>query len=226
MIDHMYSGAQQKPQVQPARYLVGNAVSNAYQQWGKRFFDIVVAIAVTAGVLVWAIPLIGLIIRLESAGPVLFVQKRSGRNGRQFACIKFRTMKYVRNATFEQAIYGDLRVTRVGKFLRKSNLDELPQFLNVLAGHMSVIGPRPHPLPLDEKYWYTLPGYRERYTVRPGITGLAQSRGSRGETTKRYQMGQRVRYDHLYIRRQSPWLDAKICWWTVKSAVNGNKNAW
>ncbi|GAB4050349.1 hypothetical protein GCM10028810_44450 [Spirosoma litoris] len=135
-------------------------------------------------------------------------------------------MTYDRNAQFRQATRNDQRVTRLGKFLRRTNLDEMPQFLNVLMGHMSIVGPRPHPLPLDAEHWHTLPGYKERYAVRPGITGLAQARGARGETDELYKMKQRVRYDHLYIRRQSSRLDAKICWWTIKSAILGNKNAW
>lgn len=192
----------------------------------KRSFDLVVAGLVTVSVLIWLIPLFALLIRLTSAGPALFVQVRSGRNGRVFPCLKFRTMTYDRGAQFRQATRNDARVTRIGRFLRRTNLDELPQFLNVLAGHMSVVGPRPHPLPLDARHWDTLPGYRERYSVRPGITGLAQARGARGETDELYKMKIRVRYDHLYIRRQSARLDAKICWWTVKAAILGNKNAW
>ncbi|GAB3702664.1 hypothetical protein GCM10027592_32300 [Spirosoma flavus] len=135
-------------------------------------------------------------------------------------------MTYDTNATFRQATQNDMRVTRIGKVLRKTNLDEMPQFLNVLAGHMSVVGPRPHPLPLDAKHWETMPGYRERYVVKPGITGLAQARGARGETEQEHKMKVRVRYDHFYIRRQSTRLDAKICWWTVLAAIRGNKNAW
>ena len=192
----------------------------------KRLFDITIACLVTGCILIWLIPLLVLLIKLSSPGPALFVQMRTGRNGRIFPCLKFRTMTYERNAQFRQAIQNDLRVTRIGRFLRKSNLDEMPQFLNVLAGHMSIVGPRPHPIPLDAQHWHTLPGYKERYTVRPGITGLAQARGARGATDELYKMKLRVRYDHLYIRRQSTRLDTRICWWTVKAAIYGNKNAW
>ena len=192
----------------------------------KRTFDLLVAGAVTAVVLVWLVPLVSLLIKLGSRGPALYIQRRTGRNGKDFPCLKFRTMLYQKNDPFRQATLNDNRVTRVGKFLRKTNLDEMPQFLNVLAGHMSVVGPRPHPIPLDDMHWDTLPGYKERYSVRPGITGLAQARGARGETEVLYKMKLRVRYDHLYIRRQSTRLDAKIIWWTVKSALSGNKNAW
>ena len=192
----------------------------------KRVFDMVVALLVTVSVLIWLIPLLGLLIKLTSPGPVLFVQLRTGRNGRVFPCLKFRTMTYSRNAGFKQATRNDQRVTRIGKFLRKTSLDEMPQFLNVLAGHMSIVGPRPHALPHDAQYWHTMPAYRERYAVRPGITGLAQVRGARGETNEAYKMKMRVQYDFLYIRRQSIRLDAKICWWTVKTAFKGNTNVW
>ncbi|WP_461080580.1 sugar transferase [Spirosoma flavus] len=192
----------------------------------KRLFDLLIAGLVTASILIWLIPLLALLIRATSSGPPLFIQLRTGRNGRVFPCLKFRTMTYDTNATFRQATQNDMRVTRIGKVLRKTNLDEMPQFLNVLAGHMSVVGPRPHPLPLDAKHWETMPGYRERYVVKPGITGLAQARGARGETEQEHKMKVRVRYDHFYIRRQSTRLDAKICWWTVLAAIRGNKNAW
>lgn len=192
----------------------------------KRVFDLIISSIVTISILVWLIPLVGLFIRLNSPGPILFVQVRTGRNGKTFKCLKLRTMKHSRNTEFKQATQNDLRVTRLGKFLRRTNLDEMPQFLNVLAGHMSIVGPRPHPIQLDAQHWDTLPGYRERYAVKPGITGLAQARGARGETDELYKMQQRVRYDHWYIRRQSYRLDLKICWWTVKGALRGNKNAW
>lgn len=192
----------------------------------KRMFDLTVASMVSLMVLIWLLPLLALLIKISSPGPVLFVQLRTGMRGRVFPCLKLRTMRYDPEAQFRQATRNDLRVTRLGRFLRRTNLDEMPQFLNVLAGHMSIVGPRPHPIPLDAQHWHTLPGYKERYIVRPGITGLAQARGARGETDELYKMKLRIRYDHLYIRRQSSRLDATICWWTVKSALFGNKNAW
>lgn len=191
----------------------------------KRTFDLLIAGLVTVSILIWLIPLVALLIKLSSPGPALYIQLRSGRQGRVFPCLKFRTMTYEKNATFRQATINDRRVTRIGKFLRRTNLDEMPQFLNVLAGHMSIVGPRPHPLPLDAQHWDTLAGYKERYIVRPGITGLAQVRGARGETAETYRMKSRVRYDHLYIRHQSTRLDATICWWTIKTAIKGDKNA-
>ncbi len=192
----------------------------------KRVFDIVMATAVALLILTWLIPLLALLIKLTSKGPALFVQVRSGLNGEQFKCLKFRTMAHNPDAQFQQASKNDYRVTPVGRILRKTNLDEVPQFLNVLAGQMSLVGPRPHPLPLDAKYWDTMPRYAERYNVKPGITGLAQVRGARGETAHLGQMRNRVRYDHLYIQRQSLMLDIRICWWTIKAALHGNPNAW
>lgn len=191
----------------------------------KRGFDLLVAGVVTAFILVWLFPIVALLIKLTSKGPVLFVQMRNGYKGTIFPCLKFRTMTYERDATFRQATVNDLRVTRIGRFLRRTNLDEMPQFLNVLAGHMSVVGPRPHPLPLDAEHWHTLPGYKDRYLVKPGITGLAQVRGARGETAEVHKMKVRVMYDHLYIRQQSIRLDTKICWWTITSTLKGDENA-
>lgn len=200
--------------------------SRSFTALQKRVFDLVVAGSVTVFVLSWLIPILGVMIWLSSPGPPIFVQVRSGRRGSQFRCLKFRTMTYVKNAEFSQATRNDLRVTRLGRVLRQTNLDEMPQFLNVLAGHMSIVGPRPHPLPLDAQYWHSLPGYKDRYAVKPGITGLAQARGARGETGETYKMKIRVQYDHLYIKRQSILFDTKICWWTVQAALGGNKNAW
>ena len=198
----------------------------AWDLHAKRFMDLMVAGLVAVTVLVWLFPLLILLIRLTSKGPAIFVQVRSGRGGEQFPCFKFRTMTHRPNAEFQQASKFDSRVTPIGRILRKTNLDETPQFLNVLLGQMSLVGPRPHPLPLDAQYWDTLPGYRDRYAVKPGITGLAQVRGARVETGKPFQMKHRVRYDHLYIRQQSPMLDLRICLWTVKAALKGNQNAW
>lgn len=193
---------------------------------GKRFVDLVIAGLVTLFVLSWLLPVLSVLICFTSRGPALYMQLRTGRNGRAFRFIKFRTMTYERNAAFRQAIVDDCRITPVGRWLRRTNIDEMPQFLNVLWGDMSVVGPRPHPLALDAQHWYTLPGYPDRYAVKPGITGLAQVRGCRGETSQLIKMQHRVRYDQLYIRRQSVGFDLKICWWTVIKTIQGDEKAY
>jgi putative colanic acid biosynthesis UDP-glucose lipid carrier transferase len=210
----------------PVYKLENNVTQPIANRVMKRVFDIVIAAFVTSAVLVWLVPILGFLIRLSSPGPIIFLQTRTGRNGKPFLCFKFRTMKYEKGATFSQAKLKDSRVTKIGEFLRRTNLDEMPQFINVLLGDMSLVGPRPHPLLLDEQYWNKIDGYAHRYHVRPGITGLAQVRGARGETSKEHQMQHRVRYDQLYIRRQSPWLDVKICWWTIKSMITGQTKGW
>ncbi|WP_460979719.1 sugar transferase [Spirosoma knui] len=197
-----------------------------YQHAGKRVFDICFSLLVIVLVLSWLIPLLGILIKLDSAGPVFFAQIRTGYRRNLFYCLKFRTMSHDPNAPFKQATKQDIRVTRLGRFLRKTNLDEMPQFLNVLIGNMSIVGPRPHPIQLDDQYWNTLPKYRSRYRTKPGITGLAQVRGCRGETDKVIKMAHRLKYDRLYNRKQSLGLDLKICYWTVLKMVTGDKTAW
>ncbi|MFD1144952.1 sugar transferase [Larkinella insperata] len=207
-------------------YVVSETTAKKSQPAVKRCFDIIVSLLVAIFILSWLLPLIGILIRLESKGPVLFVQLRSGINGRPFPCLKFRTMRHQKNASFKQATQNDIRVTKIGRILRKTNMDELPQVLNVLAGHMSIVGPRPHPIPLDVQYLPLIPEYKHRFAVKPGITGLAQSKGFRGETAELNQMRHRVRYDVWYTKYASLSLDIKICWWTIEKMVKGNKNAW
>ena len=198
----------------------------SYVFW-KRCFDLLIAGLVTVFVLAWLIPILGLLISIESRGPIIFVQLRTGKNGRRFRCLKFRTMTYERNAAFKQVVQQDARVTRIGKYLRKSNIDEMPQFLNVLAGSMSIVGPRPHAIDHDAKYWHHLPNYPKRYSVRPGITGLAQVRGARGVTEEHNsKMYDRLRYDLFYIKKRTLWQYVKICWWTIEAMYKGDENAY
>ena len=197
-----------------------------YTRTGKRIVDVVIAGLVTVFILSWMIPLVGALIWLESAGPVFFIQGRSGRKGKEFACLKFRTMHQTpKGAGFQQTQRNDARVTWMGRFLRRTNLDEMPQFINVLLGDMSLVGPRPHAVPHDAMHWASA-AYRERYWVRPGITGLAQIRGARGATSHQQSMDHRVRYDHFYIPRQTFLLDMKICVWTLDLMLRGDRNAW
>lgn len=199
--------------------------TNSFDFVGKRLFDILFSLVITILILSWMIPLVSAIIYLTSPGPALFLQWRTGHNRRHFRCIKFRTMYHQPDSPFKQATRNDLRVTRFGAFLRRTNLDEMPQFLNVLWGDMSVVGPRPHAVQHDAQHW-GMQGYSDRYCVRPGITGLAQVRGCRGETSELIRMKHRLRYDRYYIRKATLLLDLRICWWTAKQMLKGNINAW
>lgn len=198
-----------------------------YTRFGKRCVDLLIASLVLILILSWLIPIIGLLILLESKGPVFFKQARSGRKAKAFYCLKFRTMVHVseHKGTFRQTARNDERVTRLGRFLRRTNLDEMPQFINVLLGDMSLVGPRPHAVPHDALHWDSA-AYRERYWVKPGITGLAQIRGARGATGMTQRMDHRVKYDHLYIPNQSLLFDLKICLHTLKLMFKGDIHAW
>ncbi|SOD78863.1 sugar transferase [Spirosoma fluviale] len=197
---------------------------NTYR-W-KRLFDLVIASLVMLFILSWLIPLISLFIILTSRGPAIFRQTRSGLHGQHFTCYKFRTMQWPNSdGPFRQASKDDTRVTGLGKFLRRTNLDETPQFINVLLGDMSIVGPRPHPIQLDAQFWLSLPGYSHRYKVRPGITGLAQARGCRGETGNPLKMKHRLMYDQFYIRKASIKLDVSICLHTLVTMLKGNTDA-
>jgi len=181
----------------------------------KRAEDLVLATLI----LLLISPLLAVIaaaVKLTSPGPAIFTQGRYGLDGRIFRVWKFRTMTVCEDGDrFVQARRGDARVTRLGAFLRRTSLDELPQFLNVLQGHMSIVGPRPHPTALDERYRRLIKGYMLRNRVRPGITGLAQVNGFRGETDTLEKMAGRVRYDLEYIKGWSLLLDLRIILQTI-----------
>lgn len=169
--------------------------------------------------------LISLAIKLDSTGPALFCQARSGRNREIIKVYKFRTMYQNGSQEFRQACKDDPRVTRVGAFLRRTSLDELPQLFNVIQGSMSLVGPRPHPLKLDEDFKYLIPALNSRYAVKPGITGWAQINGFRGETSQVSDMVSRVEHDRHYIKHWSLWMDAKILLLTVLKGWT-HKNAY
>ncbi len=158
---------------------------------------------------------ISVIIKLDSTGPALFCQARSGRNREVIKVYKFRTMYQSGSAEFRQASKNDPRITRVGAFLRRTSLDELPQLFNVLQGSMSLVGPRPHPLKLDDDFKYVIPALNSRYCVKPGITGWAQINGFRGETRRVSDMVGRIEHDRFYIYNWSLWMDLKILAMTV-----------
>ncbi|PSR56268.1 undecaprenyl-phosphate glucose phosphotransferase [Adhaeribacter arboris] len=201
-------------------------LENKANEVRKRIFDVVFSLLVVAGLLSWLIPILGLMIKWDSKGPVFFKQLRSGRDNRPFYCFKFRTMAVNYDADRKQTQKGDARVTRVGAFLRKTSMDELPQFINVLLGDMSVVGPRPHMLKHTEDYSVLIDKYMVRQFLTPGITGWAQVNGFRGETKETESMSKRVEADLWYLENWSLFLDIRIVLLTVWQAMKGSENAY
>ena len=211
----------------PVISLQPEPLANIFNRIVKRSFDIIFSTLVVLFILSWLVPLVAILIKLNSRGPVFFIQNRSGRNYETFHCFKFRTMTVTESdEEYVQATKHDARVTKVGKYLRKLNIDELPQFFNVLLGEMSVVGPRPHPVKLNETYRRIMERYMSRHLAKPGITGLAQVRGFRGETSDPEQMNQRVLADVFYIENWNLLLDIKIILLTVANMFTGEKNAY
>jgi len=176
----------------------------------KRSSDIIFSVTIIILLLSWIIPLMAIVIKLNSRGPVFFIQRRVGRGLRSFVCIKFRTMVLNYDADRCSACNDDQRVTSVGKFLRKTSLDELPQFINVLLGDMSIIGPRPHMFADCNRFSTYIQDYKFRSLVRPGITGLAQVKGFRGPAEDSYNIVTRFYYDSIYIQKMNFQLDINI----------------
>ena len=202
-------------------------LDNDVNRFVKRLADVVIALLVTVLILSWVIPLLGLLILIDSPrGGIFFVQERSGRYNRPFGCIKFRTMRVNTQADRKQATRSDDRITRVGRILRRTSLDELPQFLNVLVGDMSVVGPRPHMVRHTEQYSAALDKFLSRHAIKPGITGLAQVKGYRGGTEEPYRMEGRLKLDRFYMRNWSLMLDLRIIWLTVWTVLRGDENAY
>lgn len=191
----------------------------------KRLFDLFVSALAIVFVLSWMIPILGLLIYLESPGPIFFRQKRTGQNKKTFECFKFRSMKVNKDANQKQASKDDNRFTRIGRILRKTSLDEFPQFINVLRGEMSIVGPRPHMLKHTDDYSKVIDQYMVRQFVKPGITGWAQINGYRGETRTLEQMMGRVEHDIWYLENWSLWLDVKIVFLTAYNVIRGEENA-
>jgi putative colanic acid biosysnthesis UDP-glucose lipid carrier transferase len=191
----------------------------------KRSFDIVFSLLVIVLVLSWLLPLLAFLIRIDSKGPVFFKQKRSGKDNEDFLCWKLRSMCVNGDSDLKQAEKNDTRITRIGKYLRQYNLDELPQFFNVLIGDMSIIGPRPHMLKHTEDYSKTINKFMVRHFIKPGITGLSQVKGYRGETKDPEMMRRRVQVDIFYIENWSFLLDMKILFLTVFNMLRGEENA-
>lgn len=192
----------------------------------KRTFDILFSVIIIVGVLSWLIPILAFFIKSESKGPIFFKQKRNGLNYHEFDCFKFRSMTLNEIADVEQVSKNDPRITKIGRFIRKTSIDELPQFFNVFLGDMSVVGPRPHMVSHTEMYAKKVDKFMVRHFIKPGITGLAQTNGYRGEVESEKDIVNRVKYDIFYLENWSLLLDIKIVFLTVLNAVKGEDKAY
>lgn len=191
----------------------------------KRVFDILFSLFILIFFFSWLLPVLALLIYLESPGPIFFVQNRTGKNGKTFRCWKFRSMRVNVDADTRQASLDDSRLTRIGKFIRKTNLDEFPQFLNVLRGEMSVVGPRPHMIKQTNEFSKLIDRYMIRQFLKPGISGWAQVNGYRGETKTLERMEGRVAHDIWYMENWSLWLDVRIILLTIYITLKGDDHA-
>jgi len=198
---------------------VGNRVK-------KRALDVTVSLLVCIFFLSWMIPLLGLLILIESRGPIFFSQMRTGKNNKMFKCYKFRSMTVNKDSDSVQATKNDRRVTKIGKIIRKTSLDEFPQFFNVLKGEMSLVGPRPHMVKHTNDYSKIVDQYMIRQFLKPGITGWAQVNGFRGEISNPKQIELRVKHDLWYLENWNVWLDLRIMFLTVYNVFSGEKNAY
>ncbi len=185
----------------------------------KRSIDIFFSLLIVVLILIWLMPILAILIKLDSRGPIFFKQKRTGYKGRTFNCFKLRTMQVNKAANDLQAALNDPRITRMGRFLRVSNLDELPQFINVLIGDMSIVGPRPHMLKDSEYFAEIFPGYYNRYLVEPGITGLAQINGFRGPTPNIRSIYKRLQWDLYYVEHATTGMDIRIILLTALETI-------
>ena len=201
-------------------------LERSYSKLIKRIFDILFSLIVIVFILSWLTPLLCLLIKLDSPGPMFFKQQRNGVNKSVFWCHKFRTMTQSSTANTLMAVKNDVRVTRIGKLLRKTSIDELPQFIDVLLGHMSVVGPRPHMQYHTLQYENSVDKYLVRHWVKPGITGLAQIKGYRGEIITKADIVNRVRLDIFYVEKWSIYFDIRIIYLTVINSLRGEVNAY
>lgn len=198
----------------------------------KRIFDISFSFILILFIFSWLFPIIILFVKFNSKGPAFFLQERWGINGNKILCYKFRTMFFSvnneidLNGKFNQTKKNDSRITKVGSYLRKYNLDELPQFFNVLKGEMSIVGPRPHASLQNEEFKFLIENYMLRHLVKPGITGWAQSNGFRGETSEIWMMQKRIEYDIWYIENANFWLDIQIILQTILNMIKGDSKAY
>ena len=196
-----------------------------YAKHGKRIFDIIFSLLVIVFILSWLTPILYVIMKLESKGPLFFKQLRHGYNKEPFWCYKFRSMRNNKEANSKMCVKNDCRVTKIGKFLRETSLDELPQFINVFKGEMSVVGPRPHMEAHTLEYSRSVNKYLVRHYAKPGITGLAQIKGYRGEVVKKSDIINRTRLDIFYLEKWCPILDFKIIYYTIYNCLKGEEKA-
>ena len=192
----------------------------------KRFFDFTFSLIIILFLFTWLFPIIAILIKIESRGPVFFRQVRNGLNIKEFNCFKFRSMYENKYSNIKQVEKNDPRITKIGKFLRKTSLDELPQFFNVLKGDMSVVGPRPHMVRETERFAESINKFMVRHLIKPGITGLAQVRGFRGEVESESDIKGRVKYDIFYIENWTFLLDIKIIIQTIINVIRGEEKAY
>jgi len=192
----------------------------------KRMLDLFMSLFTLVLVMSWLFPLLALIIKFESKGPVLFRQLRHGLDNKPFYCYKFRTMVENKEADVKQATVNDQRITKIGKILRKSSMDELPQIFNVLKGEMAIVGPRPHTMPMNLEFAKSIDNFMYRHSVKPGITGLAQAKGFRGEVRNFHDIYSRYKLDVFYAQKWCLILDVKIIYLTFKILAGKNQNAY
>lgn len=191
----------------------------AYYSALKRAMDVTISMTFILLVMSWLYPIVALLIKLTSKGPVFFIQKRTGYKGMEFDCFKFRTMYVNDDADTKQATSNDKRITPVGKFLRLTHMDETPQFFNVLLGDMSIVGPRPHMLYHTRYYAQFIPYYNLRHEAVPGMTGMAQIKGYIGEINLERELRKRVQWDVYYLKNRSVWLDISIVFTTFAQVI-------
>lgn len=201
-------------------------LDNFFNSLVKRSFDLLFSAIIVIFFLSWMWPIFGLMIKIESKGPVFFKQYREGKDGSKFLCLKFRTMVQNDQADTMWAAKDDPRTTKFGSFLRKTSLDEFPQFFNVFLGQMSVVGPRPHPISLNAEYKARVEKFAKRHESKPGVTGLAQAMGYRGEINQFHQMNSRVKLDRFYLQNWSFWLDLKVILLTIFGILRGDEKAY
>ena len=204
------------------------ALNNSFNKLVKRTFDVLFSLFIIVFILSWLTPLLFILIKLESKGPLFYKHKRNGINYKEFDCYKFRSLRETKEIKGTYVTQNDNRLTTIGKFLRKTSIDEIPQFYNVLKGDMSVVGPRPHMLSYTEDYSKKIDKYNFifRHNVKPGVTGLAQIKGYRGEVKNDEDIINRVKYDNFYIENWSLVLDLKIIFQTTINIFKGQKQAY